>query len=194
LFRLGLEPPAWTRIRVVRPEPEPLPGPDVPLTTEELEEAFRDGYLWSWSAQRLALAVLAAHGGRMAGARVVEIMRGYTTDHSMRVSSADYWRSGAILVSEAGLWAVNPEHDTLPAARYDLKREAVQEDGILEVVLGHAPGWSDPCSRVRRCQVVVGRDRWELRLVSEDGEWIDEWEVQIARRPGATPPRTPWAR
>ena len=42
VFRLGLRPPRVPRLHLVRPEPEPLPGPDTPLSPREVEEAFRD--------------------------------------------------------------------------------------------------------------------------------------------------------
>ena len=47
------------------PQAYPLPGPEVPLTIEELEQAWRDANLYSnWSSQRVALAVIGhASGG-----------------------------------------------------------------------------------------------------------------------------------
>ncbi|HZD54488.1 MAG TPA: hypothetical protein VE175_15680, partial [Woeseiaceae bacterium] len=42
VFRLGLRPQKAARLRVVKPELEPLPSPDEPLTIGQLDEAWRD--------------------------------------------------------------------------------------------------------------------------------------------------------
>ena len=117
-FRLGLRPPRVPHLRIVPPEPEPLPGPEVPLTRAEIEEAFGDAHLSAWSAQRLALAVLDAHGGRLSAARTVGALNRLTSRyHTLQLESAPYWRSGAIVVSGSGAWEVNPDHPALVAAR-----------------------------------------------------------------------------
>jgi hypothetical protein len=66
---------------------------------------------------------------------------------------------------------------------FDLMRSALALNEPLEVVVGTAPGWSDPWSRVRRAYVAQGERGWPTGLVAEDGSPIDAAEVQRARRP-----------
>jgi hypothetical protein len=50
------------------------------------------------------------------------------------------------------------------------------------VVVGSAPGWADPWSRVRRAYVDKEQEPgWRLYLVDEQGHPIDHAEVQLAR-------------
>ncbi|MEX1363144.1 MAG: hypothetical protein AB1Z98_08465, partial [Nannocystaceae bacterium] len=72
VFRLGLRPPKVPRPTPAPQKPEPLPGPEVTLSVEELDEAWKDANLRSWSAQRLALAVLDAHGEPMQPQAVID--------------------------------------------------------------------------------------------------------------------------
>ncbi|MBW2524852.1 MAG: hypothetical protein JRI23_11780 [Deltaproteobacteria bacterium] len=117
-FRLGLRPPRVPALRVVRPPPEPLPGPDAPLTVAELKEAFSSAWLANWSAQRVALAVLEAHGGRMLGSEVIATLTDLTPDHRLRERSAQHWRRGApITVGADGTWTLDPNHPALVSAR-----------------------------------------------------------------------------
>ncbi len=51
----------------------------------------------------------------------------------------------------------------------------------LEVVVGSAPSWADPWSRVRRAYVEQGEGGWWFWLVDELGYVIDEADVQLAR-------------
>lgn len=111
-FRLGLRPPKRTPIRVVRPEPAPLRGPNVPLTVAELDEAWNDGNLLGWSAQRVALAVLDAHAGPLPSAVVVAFVAKRTQWHRLRDDSRPFNRKGCpIAVSEEGRWSVAPDAD-----------------------------------------------------------------------------------
>jgi hypothetical protein len=71
VFRLGLRPPKVARTPPEAIEAAPLPEPDTALTVSELDEAWRDASLSSWPAQRLAVAVLDAHGGPLTSAEVV---------------------------------------------------------------------------------------------------------------------------
>lgn len=64
---------------------------------------------------------------------------------------------------------------------YDLKRSALAMNVPLEVVVGSAPGWGNPWSRVRLAYVEQGESRWSNWLVDEYGYPIDEREVQRAR-------------
>ncbi len=123
VFRLGLRPPKASPLKLVRPPPEPLPGPEEMLTARELEEAFRDGYLESWSAQRLALAVLDSRGGRMPVAEVLEIMNRLSRRHCLRERSAQYWRRGAaVRATEDGDWVIDPSHRALRSAREAVRK------------------------------------------------------------------------
>ena len=61
LFRLGLRTARGAPLQAVQPAPDPLPSTDRPLTVAALGEAWREGVPNSWSAQRVAVAVLDAH-------------------------------------------------------------------------------------------------------------------------------------
>ena len=117
LFRLGLRGPKVPRLEVVRKPPELLPDPETPLTTSEIEEAFRDANLYGWSAQRLALAVLDSHGGHMPGSKVVEVLKQLTKECFLRVESADRWRAMAVIVEADGSWRLDPDHEALRSTR-----------------------------------------------------------------------------
>ncbi len=65
-----------------------------------------------------------------------------------------------------------------------LLKQAHEAGRPLEVVTGSAPGWSDPWARVRLAFVVPDPSGWRSRLVDEDGNPIDEDDVQLARFPG----------
>ena len=55
------------------------------------------------------------------------------------------------------------------------------ETGLLEVVVGSTPGWSEPWSRARLARVERDPDGWRHWLVGDDGLVIDESAVQHAR-------------
>jgi len=114
-FRLGLRPPKVQSpplmpARMETP-PAPLPGPETPLSIEELKQAWRDANLYSnWSAQRVALAVLDAHGRPMAPEEVLAFTKGCTRWHLLSTRVAQYWnRAAAIRVRDDGSWAIAPE-------------------------------------------------------------------------------------
>ncbi len=102
---------------MVKKEPAPLPGPEVPLTSFEVDEAFRGQSLSSWSFQRLAIAVLDTYGGSRSGAEVVALIKLITGWKVLEEERAAYWRAGAIVVHPNGLWSLAPEHPAIPAAR-----------------------------------------------------------------------------
>lgn len=66
---------------------------------------------------------------------------------------------------------------------HQLMKEAYTRDVSLEVVVGSAPGWADPWSRVRKAQVATDAWDWPSRLVDEQGYEIPRAEVQQARLP-----------
>jgi hypothetical protein len=118
LFRLGLRPPRVPRLAVARPLPAPLPGPDEPVSVSELEEAWRDAGLSAWSAQRLALAVLDAHGEAMTPEDVVAFVTARTRWHRLTSDSGALWRrDSAVRVREDGRWEIGPDRGALGSAR-----------------------------------------------------------------------------
>ena len=64
---------------------------------------------------------------------------------------------------------------------HTLKRSALAMNVPLEVVVGNAPGWREPWSRMRLAHVEQDASGWRTWLVDEDGLVIDEVEVQRAR-------------
>lgn len=71
-------------------------------------------------------------------------------------------------------------HRDEPTLR-DLKARALEEGRLLEVVVGNAPGWSEPWSRGRIAKVVKGESGWRLTLIDDDGFAIADEDVQGAR-------------
>ena len=118
-IRLDLRPP-----RVARPEPAPLPGLDVPLSSAELDEAWKDASLTSWALRRLALAVLDTNGGPLAPAAVVAAVSARTSLHRLREAVPDFARRGSpVQILDDGRWAVSPGAD----AAVVVARKAVRE-------------------------------------------------------------------
>ena len=139
VFRLGLRPPkvAPTPPKVV--EAAPLPGSETTLTVGELDEAWKDASLYSWSAQRLAVAVLDAHGGPLTPAEVVAGVAGRTKWHGLNEDAAKFKRRGsAVEVLADGRWAIAA--DAGPTVKQ--AREAVRDRVAL--AHRHAAMGSDP--------------------------------------------------
>lgn len=119
-FRLGLRPARATALRVVRPEPGPLPDPSQPLTPEAVAEAWPQGVPSDWSAQRIAICVLDAHGGAMRPDDVLAFVGQHGRGYGGRLTaeSARYWRRGApIRVREDGRWQLDRTHSAVHSAR-----------------------------------------------------------------------------
>ena len=117
-FRLGLRPPRAPRLQVVRPDPGPLPSPEEALTPQALDELWRDGIPNNWSAQRVAICVLDAHGTAMHPDDVVAFIRARGRGSRVSADSASYWRRGApVRVRNDGLWELDREHDAVRSAR-----------------------------------------------------------------------------
>jgi hypothetical protein len=116
LFRLGLRPVRAPLQAVVRAD-APLPSADSPVTVAALDEAWREGVPSQWSAQRVAAAVLDAHQSAMSEADVVGFVAARSRWSPLRPDSAQYWRAGAIVVRNDGLWELDPRHDAVRSMR-----------------------------------------------------------------------------
>jgi hypothetical protein len=66
---------------------------------------------------------------------------------------------------------------------HDLMKQAYTRGVPLEIVVGSAPGWVDPWSRVRRARVATDTWEWPSILLDDEGYEIPRAEVQVARLP-----------
>jgi hypothetical protein len=87
-FRLGLRPPKAAPLPAVRTDAVPLPSPDQPLTVAHLDEAWREGAPSSWSAHRIAICVLDAHGAAMSPVDVLAFVRARDQRSSLSADSS----------------------------------------------------------------------------------------------------------
>jgi hypothetical protein len=118
VFMLGLRPPRIRTPAPARPQPVPLPGPDQRLTIAELDEAWKDISLYSWSRQRLVVAVLDAHGTAMHPGDVVAFLDARSRWHGLDTDPAKFKRPGsAVEIRADGRWAIAPDPDALRSAR-----------------------------------------------------------------------------
>jgi hypothetical protein len=121
----------------------------------------------------------------------------------MRVRSRSLTRTRSVFVAHSSLFAFYEYgrlhgcvrlrwgflDEAIPAPRvhrdeltlHDLKARALEDGRPLEVVVGNAPGWSDPWSRGRSATVVTDQSGWRLTLVGDDGFAIADEDVQAAR-------------
>ena len=117
-FRLGLRPARSVPFHVVRPDCGPPRTPDQPLTVPELDEAWRDGIPNTWSAQRIAAAVLDAHGTSMSPEEMLAFVRARSQWRLLKADTAQYWRrAAAVRVRADGRWELDPTHDAVRSAR-----------------------------------------------------------------------------
>jgi hypothetical protein len=125
VFRLGLRPPKFARPETPPPKQLPqLPGSDIALTNEELDEAWHDANLRSWSAQRLALAVLDASGQALTPAEVVAAVAARTRWHGLR-EDAKLSRRGSAVALVDGRWAISANAAAMVASVRAAVRELV---------------------------------------------------------------------
>ena len=105
---------------------EAAPGPGVALTLDELECAFgNNASISSWSVQRLALAILDAHGKAMEPGRVVAYLCAQTKHHNLRADTTNFERSNsAVRLDPDGCWAIVPGHGALRSAREAIRARA----------------------------------------------------------------------
>lgn len=64
---------------------------------------------------------------------------------------------------------------------YGLKRQALEGEKMLEVVVGSAPGWAEPWARAQLCRVVGAARGYGTVLVDDEGSAVDDRDVQLAR-------------
>lgn len=138
LFRLGLRPPKFARIEVIRSDASPRPEPHERLRVAELDEAWSDASLSSWPVYRITLAVLDAVGKPMTPEDVVAFVAGRTRWHWMKPDSTKFKRRGSpVSVRDDGTWSVAPD-----GAQLRPTREAVRDR--IEVVRRQASMHPDP--------------------------------------------------
>jgi hypothetical protein len=176
VFRLGLRPPEVAPVARVAPEPPPLPGPEVPLSEAELDLAFKDSGLIYWSAQRLVLSVLDAHGGPLQPAEVVQAVSSRTHWHSLRADSAKFKRwDSAIEVLADGRWAIaRNAGEALQKAR-----TAIREP--LEAARRRQASRFDPAEFAKH------RAEWEQRRAARGAELALLSRALIVTFPAAQP-------
>jgi hypothetical protein len=159
VFRLGLRPPKVARTPPKVVEAAPLPGPDTALTVGELDEAWKDASLSSWSAQRLAVAVLDAHGGPLMPAEVVEAVAARTKWHGLKEDAVKFKRRGsAVEVLGDGRWAIAADAD----ATVHQARSAVRDR--IVVARRHTAIRTDPAVVEQR------RAEWEKKRAAHGAE------------------------
>lgn len=117
-FRLGLKPPRAALPKVVRPEPAAPSTGNEPMTVAHLDEAWRDGVPNSWSAQRIAVCVLDAHGAAMTMTDVLAFVRARSQWSLLSGDSPRYWRQGAaVRQRQDGLLELDAGHEAVLSAR-----------------------------------------------------------------------------
>ncbi len=166
-FRLGLRPP---RVAPKPPEPPPVRGTG-PLRIEELDRAWRDASLQQWSMQRLALAVLDAHGEPMLPAAVIAFVTERTKEHKLTNGDAFGRKSSAIAIGDDGRWSIRGERELL------LARDAVRS--LLEVRARYP--------RSSPAELAASRESWERRRAAHAEKLAELRRVIVVPYPSAQP-------
>lgn len=176
VFRLGLRPPKVARTPPKEVETAPLPGPDTALTVGELDEAWKDASLSSWSAQRLAVAVLDAHGGPLTAAEVVAAVATRTKWHGLKEDAAKFKRRGsAVDVLADGRWAIAA--DAAPTVKQ--ARTAVRDR--VAIARRYAMVRTDPAVVEQR------RAEWEKKRAAHGAELASLSRALLVAFPPARP-------
>ncbi|MCA9490393.1 MAG: hypothetical protein KC621_10725 [Myxococcales bacterium] len=169
VFRLGLRPPRAAAVPRPPPAVVELPGPEIPLTTGELDEAWKDASLWSWSSVRIVLAVLDAHGGPLAPEAVEAAVTSRTPWGGLRGDGPKQFgrRGNPITVLPDGRWAIAPGADLAPVrvavrARVASSRKYAALRTPPEVIAERQAAWErrrdehgEVLERLRRCLLVA---------------------------------------
>jgi len=175
VFMLGLRPPRIQSPAPARPQPEPLPGPEQRLSVEELEEAWKDISLYSWSRQRLVLAVLDAHNDALRPEDVVAFLDARARWHGLDTDSAKFKRPGsAVEVRADGRWAIAPGTDALLSARTTVRER-------LAMLRRWASMQPDPA------EVEAGRRAVEQQRAAHAGELATLRRVIVHGWPASRP-------
>ena len=175
-FRLGLRPPKVARIPPKVVEAAPPPEPDTALSVGELDEAWKDASLSSWSAQRLAVAVLDAYGGPLAPAEVVAAVAARTKWHGLEEDAAKFERRGsAVEVLADGRWAIAADADlTVKQARVAIRDR-------VAVARRHTAMRTDPVIVEQR------RAEWEKKRAAHGAELASLSRALLVAFPPARP-------
>lgn len=127
VFRLGLRPPRFAP--VVRGVADEAPRPSIAtaLTSDELDEAWKDANLFSWSQQRLAVAVLDAGAGPLSPADVVSAVATRTRWHPLKATTVAFNRhNSAVEVLDDGRWAIAEDASTFRMQARQAVRDRVE--------------------------------------------------------------------
>lgn len=125
VFRLGLRPPKVAPLRLVPPDPPPLPPPEKPVSVEELKLAWKDGIPSGWSAQRVAIAILEAYDREMSPEEVIAIVSRLSQWSPLRADSAKCWRSNAAVAADEDSWHLKKDHPAVRSMRIAV-RDSIQ--------------------------------------------------------------------
>ncbi len=161
VFRLGLTPPR--KPLGPPPKPEPLPGDDVPLTLEELREAWAEDSLRAWSAQRVVLAVLEAHGGQpMTPDEVTAFVRAASERYPLISDPKSLRRKNSLIrVGDDGRWGSRPNiEDTLRGVRKAVRAR-------LEMVRRDRWKGRDPATQRARIEASKREDAAKERALTK---------------------------
>ncbi len=176
MFRLDLRPPKIASTPRKVPEPVPRASSETALDPKELDEAWREAHLFGWSAQRLAIAVLDAHGGPLTPAETVAAVARRTRWHGLKEDSAKFKRRGsAVEVLADGRWAVAAQ-----ASATVMKTRAAVRDRV-DVARRYAAMRPDPADLERQ------RAQWRQRRAARAAELEKLSRALIVAFPPARP-------
>jgi hypothetical protein len=175
-FRLGLRPPKVARTPPKVEETTPLPDPETPLTLRELDDAWKGASLFGWSVQRLAIAVLDAHGRPLPPGEVVSAVDACTRWHGLREDAAKFKRRRSpVDVLADGRWTIAAD----AGATVKQTRAAVRER--IAMARRHAALRPDP--EVIKTQ----RAEWEKRRAAHAAELARLRRALLVSFPPARP-------
>jgi hypothetical protein len=102
-----------------------VPGPEVPLSEEELQAALRDRSMWAISLRRQTAALLDVRGGPLPVAEVdqaLEVLSSFRPRLTIEVCRR--WQGDLVTVDEAGRLHLNRSSADIPAMRQAIRRAA----------------------------------------------------------------------